>query len=211
MGHTEITYLLHFDQPIGNTGSKTGYAQHYTGSAGNLPRRLARHQAGSDAKIMAAVKQAGIGWVLARTWPGGRTRERQIKKQGGARRHCPVCKGQPAAGDIVYRAAPRPPAPRRAAAPQPAREPLWESVSARLDPAEAAALAAELEAAERDAWSAGWGTPEWPRINAMACDLSGLRNAEASAVERLAAERVLAEAEGWRAEPVGRGLDLEAG
>jgi ribosomal protein L34E len=28
---------------------------------------------------------------LARTWPGGRARERQIKRQGGASRCCPMC------------------------------------------------------------------------------------------------------------------------
>jgi hypothetical protein len=32
--------------------------------------------------------------VLARTWPGGRKRERQLKTQGGASRQCPICKAK---------------------------------------------------------------------------------------------------------------------
>jgi hypothetical protein len=212
MSHTAITYLLHFERPIGNTDSKTGYAQHYTGSAADLPRRLARHQAGSDAKIMRAVKQAGIGWVLARTWPGGRDRERQIKAQGGASRHCPVCKGQAPAVEAVSQRVPQPqrPAPAvRATEP----EALEDSLSVRVTAAEARALDSLLADAEATAWSAGWGTPGWSRINAMACDLSGVRNAEASAVERLAEERAIAEADGWGREMPrpDRGRELEAG
>jgi hypothetical protein len=37
------------------------------------------------------VRAAGIGWQLARMWPGGRARERQIKRQGGHARKCPLC------------------------------------------------------------------------------------------------------------------------
>jgi hypothetical protein len=37
------------------------------------------------------VPEAGIGWQLARTWAGGRDRERQITAQGGASRRCPLC------------------------------------------------------------------------------------------------------------------------
>jgi len=36
------------------------------------------------------VHAAGIGWQLARMWPGSRTRERQIKRQGGHARQCPL-------------------------------------------------------------------------------------------------------------------------
>jgi hypothetical protein len=93
-----IVYLLHFDEPIGDTGSKYGYAQHYTGSTPDLARRLAEHLRDSDVKIMAAVRAAGIGWTLARTWPGGRDRERQLKRQGGASRHCPLCGVRPRGG-----------------------------------------------------------------------------------------------------------------
>ncbi|MGO8979019.1 MAG: hypothetical protein ACLQER_06965 [Streptosporangiaceae bacterium] len=66
---TGVIYLLHFDRPIGNTRSKTGYAQHYTGWASNLVTRLAQHMSRSDAKIVQAFRQAGIGWELARPGP----------------------------------------------------------------------------------------------------------------------------------------------
>ena len=42
---------------------------------------------------MTAVSAAGITWRLARTWPDAtRTRERQLKRQGGASRRCPLCR-----------------------------------------------------------------------------------------------------------------------
>ena len=41
------------------------------------------------------VREAGIGWQLARMWPGGRARERQIKRQGGHARKCPLCGVKP--------------------------------------------------------------------------------------------------------------------
>ena len=41
------------------------------------------------------VRAAGIGWQLARMWPGGRARERQIKRQGGHARKCPLCGVKP--------------------------------------------------------------------------------------------------------------------
>ena len=43
------------------------------------------------------VREAGIGWQLARMWPGSRARERQIKRQGGHARHCPLCGVRPRA------------------------------------------------------------------------------------------------------------------
>lgn len=91
MARKRVTYLIHFDRPIGDITKPTGYAQHYIGSADNLAARLAAHAAGRGAKIMTAVVRAGIGWHVARTWPGGRKRERQIKRQGGAARLCPDC------------------------------------------------------------------------------------------------------------------------
>lgn len=79
-------YLLHFDRPF-------GHAQHYTGWASNLDGRLKHHANGSGATLLRHVRNAGIGWTLARTWSGDRNRERALKKQGGASRHCPICKG----------------------------------------------------------------------------------------------------------------------
>lgn len=79
-------YLLHLEEPF-------GHARHYTGWAdgGNLSRRLAHHLAGSGANLLRHVGKAGIGWELARTWPGDRREERRLKKQGGASRRCPLC------------------------------------------------------------------------------------------------------------------------
>ena len=82
-------YLLHFDQPY-------KHARHYVGwTARNVKRRLAEHEAGHGARLLAVVRAAGIGWQLARLWPGGRARERQIKRQGGHARKCPLCGVRP--------------------------------------------------------------------------------------------------------------------
>ncbi len=79
-------YLLHFSTPL-------GHAKHYTRWAGpgRLDQRLAEHAAGRGARLLEVVREAGITWQLARTWTGGRRRERQLKKQGGASRRCPLC------------------------------------------------------------------------------------------------------------------------
>ena len=91
---TGIVYLLHFDRPY-------RHAKHYTGwaaSSRSLKRRLAAHRHGQGARLLAVVHAAGIGWQLARTWPGDRGRERQIKRQGGASGCCPMCGIKPRGG-----------------------------------------------------------------------------------------------------------------
>jgi predicted GIY-YIG superfamily endonuclease len=78
-------YLLHFDQRYEHAG-------HYTGWAEDLDRRLTEHLGGRAARLVEVISQAGIGFRLARTWPGvTRARERQLKRQGGASRYCPIC------------------------------------------------------------------------------------------------------------------------
>jgi predicted GIY-YIG superfamily endonuclease len=77
-------YLLHFDRPY-------KHARHYVGWTLDVKRRLAEHAAGRGARLLAVVAEAGIGWQLARMWPGGPPRERQIKAQGGHSRQCPLC------------------------------------------------------------------------------------------------------------------------
>jgi len=57
----------------------------------DLPARLETHRAGRGARLMEVINAAGIGFTLARTWTGTKSRERQIKTQGGASRHCPEC------------------------------------------------------------------------------------------------------------------------
>jgi hypothetical protein len=97
-GQAGVVYLLHFDRPY-------KHARHYLGwtAAGHLDSRIAAHRSGQAARLMAVVEAAGIGFELARTWPGGRTRERQIKRQGGASRCCPMCgvRPRPAAAAVV--------------------------------------------------------------------------------------------------------------
>ncbi len=77
-------YLLHFDQPY-------RHARHYTGWTGDLLGRLDDHANGHGARLLQVVRDAGIGWTLARTWIGPRAKERALKKQGGASRRCPLC------------------------------------------------------------------------------------------------------------------------
>jgi hypothetical protein len=99
-------YLLHFDQRYEHAG-------HYTGWAEDLDRRLAEHLGGRAARLVEVITQAGIGFRLARTWPGvTRARERQLKRQGGASRYCPICQD-----DRKARGLPRRP-PRDQAAPR---------------------------------------------------------------------------------------------
>lgn len=80
-----MVYLLHFDRPY-------HHARHYLGSCANLQERLERHSRGQGSNLLAIVSRAGITWELARTWCGGKERERQLKKQLGGSRLCPLCK-----------------------------------------------------------------------------------------------------------------------
>ena len=84
MNAVGMVYLLHFERPY-------HHARHYCGWTNDLPARLAAHRAGRGARLIEVVTHAGIGFHLARTWPGTRTRERQIKRQGGLSRCCPLC------------------------------------------------------------------------------------------------------------------------
>ena len=85
---TNIVYLLHFE-------NKLAHAQHYIGSTINLRRRIRDHASGaSDVNIMKVIKNKGIRFYLARVWKGDKQTERKLKKQGGACRLCPICKGR---------------------------------------------------------------------------------------------------------------------
>jgi predicted GIY-YIG superfamily endonuclease len=90
-------YLFHFDQRYEHAG-------HYTGWAEDLDHRVAEHQAGRGARLIEVITQAGISFRLARTWPGvTRARERQLKRQGGASRHCPICQDDRKARGLTRR------------------------------------------------------------------------------------------------------------
>lgn len=85
MNATGTVYLLHFDQPY-------KHARHYIGwTAGNLNRRLHQHRNGTGARLLEVITAQGIGFVVARTWDGGRNLERSLKNRGGASRSCPLC------------------------------------------------------------------------------------------------------------------------
>lgn len=88
-GEAGIIYLIHFDRPY-------RHARHYLGWTTDLPSRLDAHRRGQGARLMAVITDAGIGWQLARTWNGPRTRERQLKQRGKTR-CCPVCRPELAA------------------------------------------------------------------------------------------------------------------
>jgi hypothetical protein len=83
-------YVLHLDPPY-------KHARHYTGYAepGNLQSRLTAHAAGTGARLMQVITEAGGTFRLARTWPGGRTRERELKNRHDAPRLCPICTEHP--------------------------------------------------------------------------------------------------------------------
>jgi hypothetical protein len=101
-----LVYLLHFDRLYVPYPGAPAYAcaGHYTGLVRGGPRalkrRLAQHGTERGARLMLAVARAGITWRLARTWPGGRDRERQLKAQGGAARRCPLCGITPRPGEL---------------------------------------------------------------------------------------------------------------
>jgi predicted GIY-YIG superfamily endonuclease len=77
-------YLLHFERPY-------QHARHYLGYASDLEARLEQHRHGRGARLMSVIRQAGIPWVLARTWQGDRTLERNLKQRKNAPRLCPLC------------------------------------------------------------------------------------------------------------------------
>jgi hypothetical protein len=57
--------------------------------AADLPARLAEHEAGRGSRLLQLAEAARITWTLARAWPGGPRRERQLKNQGSASPRCP--------------------------------------------------------------------------------------------------------------------------
>ncbi len=80
-------YLIHFAEPY-------KHAKHYLGSSDDLSRRLDQHHNGTGARLMQVVREAGISWVVARTWPGGRRLEFALKRQHNAPKNlCPICRG----------------------------------------------------------------------------------------------------------------------
>jgi hypothetical protein len=86
-------YLLHFLAPIGNPANRRAMAQHYIGADLN-GSRISVQTAGQGAAIVRYVQAQGIGFQVARTWPGGREVERRLKRRKNAPRLCPICRGE---------------------------------------------------------------------------------------------------------------------
>jgi len=95
-------YLLHFEQRYEHAG-------HYTGHADDFGIRVGEQASGDSraARLMQVIAQAGIGFRLARVWPGAsKGYERSLKNSGGASRYCPICQEERAARG-EFRRAPR--------------------------------------------------------------------------------------------------------
>ena len=92
-----VVYLLHFDKPFQGTkrnpnAKRAGFAAHYVGYAENLTKRIAHHQTGTGANLTKYAAQAGITFIVARTWENGtRETERAVKKSKHHSRLCPLC------------------------------------------------------------------------------------------------------------------------
>ena len=80
-------YLLHFSQPF-------HHARHYLGSTDDLDNRLQEHRTGQGARLTQVIHNAGISFILARTWEGGRDLERKLKRWHKSPDLCPICKAQ---------------------------------------------------------------------------------------------------------------------
>jgi predicted GIY-YIG superfamily endonuclease len=79
-----IVYLLHFSEPY-------RHAKHYTGWTLDLDARLAQHRAGTGARLIQVITEAGIGFEVARTWKGDRWLERRLKRSYHGPPVCPLC------------------------------------------------------------------------------------------------------------------------
>jgi predicted GIY-YIG superfamily endonuclease len=81
-------YLLHFARPIYGK-------QHYLGWSTNIVARVALHQRGRGARLVAQALAAGIGVDLVRVWPQvDKARERALKRSA-PKSYCPTCRPAP--------------------------------------------------------------------------------------------------------------------
>lgn len=96
-----VCYLLHFDAPLGNLDNPRGQARHYLGHADRLDRRALQHLTGRGAAITRAAVARGIGFQIARVWPGSRSFERHLKNRKNAPKLCPLCRAAPPTGQLT--------------------------------------------------------------------------------------------------------------
>ena len=91
-----VVYLLHFDRPLRGI-------RHYTGVTTDLRRRIEAHALGrSGARTTKQFIDAGIGFVVARTWAfedqaEARKYERVAKRRWSGEA-CPICRKQTGRG-----------------------------------------------------------------------------------------------------------------
>lgn len=77
-------YLICFNRPY-------KHARHYLGWAKHLEERIEHHRAGTGARLMQVVTEAGIDWDVVRTWEGDRHLEARFKRARHSHRLCPRC------------------------------------------------------------------------------------------------------------------------
>lgn len=78
-------YIICFAQPFKQ-------ARHYIGWTKCLDKRLYHHRAGTGARLLKAVGDAGISFAVVRVFKNStRALERQIKKSKATRFYCPNC------------------------------------------------------------------------------------------------------------------------
>ena len=85
-GYKGTVYLLHFKEPH-------YHAQHYCGWTQHLSSRIKKHRKGiSGVALMKAIKEAGIGFKVAKLWRDkDRFFERRLKNLHNSPRLCPIC------------------------------------------------------------------------------------------------------------------------
>ena len=85
-------YLIHSSPAIGNLSHPRGTASHYLGSTKKpVGDRFNEHKSKAGACITKAAVEQGRELVLVRTWRGGWSRERELKKLHNNRLLCPIC------------------------------------------------------------------------------------------------------------------------
>lgn len=82
--YQNVCYLIHFDEPIGNS-------QHYLGYASDLRVRIAQHRSGKAAKLTTIAKSRGISWRVVRVWGNADVSAEKYLKGLGASNLCPHC------------------------------------------------------------------------------------------------------------------------
>jgi predicted GIY-YIG superfamily endonuclease len=82
----EGVYIIHFLEPL-------KHAYHYIGWSNDIDGRMKKHREGDGARIVSAVNDAGIKWIISRIYEGkDRQFEKKLKSQKSAKGLCPICR-----------------------------------------------------------------------------------------------------------------------